>query len=299
MERNIYKIGKELFIISDEEIKEGDWVFNFEYNYIVQYNSEKHDNKFWYKKIILTTDQDLIKDGVQAIDDEFLEWFVKNPSCEFIRVEQYWDTKNMVYGVNTKPYKIFIPQEEPKQEIVGYRLKPSINRKMVDGILKNAMPVWNNEDKSVYFIRGHVAGSLVAKMKELQVLDLWFTPIYENEEVKSDWAKEHHLEYYHKEGIMKAKQETLEEAAKKHAETISKFPQWNEHDAKIFKAGAKWQAEKKYSKEDMISFAEFVATYTDKNKNVHSQMLHAKSKYDGAERTIDLLKIWFEQHKRK
>jgi hypothetical protein len=33
-------------------------------------------------KIILTTDQDLIKDGVQAIDDEFLEWFVKNPSCE-------------------------------------------------------------------------------------------------------------------------------------------------------------------------------------------------------------------------
>jgi hypothetical protein len=25
MERNIYKIGKELFITSDEEIKEGDW----------------------------------------------------------------------------------------------------------------------------------------------------------------------------------------------------------------------------------------------------------------------------------
>jgi len=58
-------------------------------------------------------------------------------------------------------------------------------------------------------------------------------------------------------------------------------------------------AEKKYSKEDMIKFAEFVATYTDKNKNVHGQMLHAKSKYDGAERTIDLFKIWFEQHKKK
>ena len=27
------------------------------------------------KKIILTTDSDLIDDGVQAIDDEFLEWF--------------------------------------------------------------------------------------------------------------------------------------------------------------------------------------------------------------------------------
>jgi hypothetical protein len=30
------------------------------------------------KKIILTTDLDLIKDGVQSIDNEFLEWFVKN-----------------------------------------------------------------------------------------------------------------------------------------------------------------------------------------------------------------------------
>jgi hypothetical protein len=28
-----------------------------------------------YFEIILTTDQDLIADGVQAIDDEFLEWF--------------------------------------------------------------------------------------------------------------------------------------------------------------------------------------------------------------------------------
>jgi hypothetical protein len=96
------------------------------------------------------------------------------------------------------------------QEIVGYRLNSHIDRNMVDGILKNAMPIWNDEDKSVYFIRGHVAGSLVAKMKELQVLDLWFTPIYEDEEIKSDWVKENHLEYYYKEGIMKEepKQET-------------------------------------------------------------------------------------------
>jgi len=58
---------------------------------------------------------------------------------------------------------------------------------------------------------------------------------------------------------------------------------------------AKYQAERMYSEEDMIRFAEFVATHPDKNKNVHGQMLHAKSKYDGAERTIDLL----EQFKKK
>jgi gamma-glutamylcyclotransferase (GGCT)/AIG2-like uncharacterized protein YtfP len=57
-----------------------------------------------------------------------------------------------------------------------------------------------------------------------------------------------------------------------------------------FILGAKWQAERMYSEEDMIKFAEYVATYPDKNRNVNGEMLHAKSKYDGAERTIDLLK---------
>ncbi len=49
---------------------------------------------------------------------------------------------------------------------------------------------------------------------------------------------------------------------------------------------------KEMEKEQMIKFAEFVATYSDKNKNYLGEMLHAKSKYDGAERTIDLLEIF-------
>ena len=51
------------------------------------------------------------------------------------------------------------------------------------------------------------------------------------------------------------------------------------------------QAKEMHEKE-MCEFAEFVATYIDKNKNVYGDMLHAKSKYDGAERTIDLLEIF-------
>jgi len=57
--------------------------------------------------------------------------------------------------------------------------------------------------------------------------------------------------------------------------------------------------ERGYSEEEMVNFAEFVATYADKNRNVNGEMLHAKSKYDGAERTIDLLEKWFEQFKNK
>lgn len=63
--------------------------------------------------------------------------------------------------------------------------------------------------------------------------------------------------------------------------------------------GTKWQAKRMYSEEDMIAFAEFIATYPDKNRNINGQILHAKSKYDGAERTIDLLQEWIEQFKKE
>ena len=51
---------------------------------------------------------------------------------------------------------------------------------------------------------------------------------------------------------------------------------------------------KAMEEKQMIEFAEFVATYPDKNKNADGEMLHAKSKYDGAERTIDLLKEYYK-----
>jgi hypothetical protein len=49
-------------------------------------------------------------------------------------------------------------------------------------------------------------------------------------------------------------------------------------------------------KEEMIAFAEFVAKYPDKNRNANNEMLHAKSKYDGAERTVDLLDEFYIQN---
>jgi hypothetical protein len=99
-------INQNIYITSDEEIKEGDWllsIFDGKIQYLdkctevdktidlayngnlIKWTSSKH-----CKKIILTTDQELINDGVQAIDDEFLEWFVKNPSCEFVEVKDWY-----------------------------------------------------------------------------------------------------------------------------------------------------------------------------------------------------------------
>jgi hypothetical protein len=123
--------GRNIYITSDEEIKEGDWVI-----------TPTNDILEWAKvfqpigkKIILTTNQDLIADGVKPIDDEFLEWFVKNPSCTFVDVKEVrqrchlslrdWvdEDENGEFPMSIagafayrRIYKIIIPQEEPTLE---------------------------------------------------------------------------------------------------------------------------------------------------------------------------------------
>jgi hypothetical protein len=115
---NIHKINQNVYITSDEEIKEGDYRLNIQRDYFKKSDKEGLDyyNKRndIFKKIILTTDQDLIKDGVQAIDDEFLEWFVKNPSCDSVKIADLWKDGN---PSTHDMYQIIIQQEEPKQEI--------------------------------------------------------------------------------------------------------------------------------------------------------------------------------------
>jgi hypothetical protein len=136
-----------IYITNSEEIKEGDWVLgDFPDNpigkVISKYGQEftaqsLNGNKYGLaeydsKKIILTTDQYLIKDGVQAIDDEFLEWFVKNQSCESVEtilwisdeddIDEYYDSPDEYPSY----YEIIIPKEEPCtciDECLGYLTK--------------------------------------------------------------------------------------------------------------------------------------------------------------------------------
>ena len=84
--------AKNIYITSDEEITSNCWAFNVATNTLYKTYGGKgfneKDEKNDWRKVILTTEKLLIKDGVQSIDDEFLEWFVKNPSCEFVEVKQ-------------------------------------------------------------------------------------------------------------------------------------------------------------------------------------------------------------------
>ena len=135
--KNLYKIEDELYIVSlSEKIKEntqsfkeglnGDWFYNTIYNFIARTG----DITPYDFKIILTTNNLLIADGIQAINDEFLEWFVKNPSCEKVEFNAYPIGSNgNIIGTNRPypfdglicnfriEYKIIIPQEEHKTNL--------------------------------------------------------------------------------------------------------------------------------------------------------------------------------------
>jgi hypothetical protein len=114
-----------IYITSSEEIKEGDWYYNHKTN-TIQRRTEGTNNESYIevKKIILTTDTKLINDGVQAIPDEFIEWFVKNANesgvpfdrCEVKKIQfnPVFEEDDLSYDEMTAyySYKIIIPKEQ-------------------------------------------------------------------------------------------------------------------------------------------------------------------------------------------
>jgi hypothetical protein len=111
-----------IYITSDEKFEEGWFGYVFkedvETDKVFIYTHSVYNTIEWYKnvkKIILTTDQDLIADGVQSIDEKFLQWFVKNSDCEFVEIE--YQTIGLKDGIWQYDYKIIILQEEPLPDV--------------------------------------------------------------------------------------------------------------------------------------------------------------------------------------
>jgi hypothetical protein len=199
--------AQHIYITSDEKPKKGEWSVYLglqkKYKVIEDIVGDE------FPKIILTTDPTLIADGVQAIDDTFLEWFVNNPSCEGVEVEMYCCqeiSKNYCdLRCGKQTYKIIIPQEESKQEY-----------------------------QSECICENSCRGFVNVKCKQIK------------------------------------KQETLEEAAEKYClinniptdQMIVKNDKSCEFKTPVtmFIEGAKWQAERMYSEEDMREA--FKANYT-------------------------------------
>jgi hypothetical protein len=162
-----------IYITSDEDIKTGDLIFESDTNTINVAGNDYVKNEFDFK-IILTTDPKLIADDVQAIDNEFLEWFIKNPSCEFVEVKEnnhlfckHCNNLHSTFGdgvncdvcrkqsqpyIKTLGYKIIIPQEEPKEVICRDKFGRVIqDGDIVDVQMDGEHKVYKKEDGQLYF----------------------------------------------------------------------------------------------------------------------------------------------------
>jgi hypothetical protein len=290
--------NQHIYITNDEEIKEGDWWLNIKTNDVDKctyksevsvYNSQKYQH---IKKIILTTDQDLIKDGVQAIDDEFSEWFVKNPSCESVEVEKdkhlFCSHCNELYssfsdGVNCDVCR---RNSKPYSKILSYKIiiRKEELHSMDDEVECNMCGdyMYLLPDNSIYVC----TNSECTRCYE------------EDEEPKQDCeCTDECLGYLtaNCKGIEQPKQETLEEAVDR--ASLLEFPikEWYRSDYYTreeinaardgFKRGAKWQAERMYSEEEV--------------RNIVEQTIEKFYKHRYVETKSEMKELWFEQFKKK
>jgi hypothetical protein len=107
-----------IYITSDEEIKDGDFIFEADTNCINIADRDYCRNEFDFK-IVLTTDGDLIKYGVQSIDDEFLQWFVNNSSCVEVKIRKNPKVNAVVKGLGIKSFSNGYRIIKPKSELAS------------------------------------------------------------------------------------------------------------------------------------------------------------------------------------
>jgi hypothetical protein len=133
-------------ITNDEKIKEGDWAISI-YKGLIKVSDEELKIKGYVNsfcsKIILTTDPQLIADGIQAIDDDFLEWFIKNPSCEEVEIVE-GDFINGKYTFGKyhirRMYFADEPKKEPKETLEEF-IESYVNRidRSEDGLVEKCL----------------------------------------------------------------------------------------------------------------------------------------------------------------
>jgi hypothetical protein len=269
--------GKEanqnIYITSNEEIKEGEdfWYKNGDFWHQASYRKNYYEKYFPYsKKIILTTDPDLIKDGVQEIDDEFLEWFVKNPNCERVEFNAWPIGPNGNIIGTDRPYpfdglicnfrieyKIIIPQEEPKDVVLGY--KTSLDAQMLDKI--------GLEEDEIIDISDHDGiGNAFDNLNN--------EPPQETlkEAAEHDWI-------YNEHGFEEG------DNPKRCIDGAIQKPKF----INGFIKGAKWQAERMYSEKEVL----------DLLQNFNQNAMEYIKEDEKSIMTSVSLKKWFEQHKKK
>ena len=184
--------GRNIVITNDEHFGANDWVLyenpnnlrklvvkvttieNGKFDYERQTLDIREIPIKWGKKIILITDPKVIADGIQAIDDDFIEWFIKNPSCEWVEVQESSYQKKLekpiyiglgvyIHDETIHFLKIIIP-EEP--------IKPFMDER------KEALAWFNAKDdleksELCFIYYGSIVGNIYKALTGRQIETIW------------------------------------------------------------------------------------------------------------------------------
>jgi hypothetical protein len=245
-------LNQNIYITSDEEVAglEGDFYIDGD---LIRKGANGYKSyapiRKYFKKIILTTDSELIKEGVQAIDDEFLEWFFKNRNYESVEIKtQHIDEfgnyidDSFHSETDSYLYKIIIPKEEPEQDYSGVHFRHCYQGEYEDGCKygEDNCPAKPKEEPKQ------------DKLKELYLKNNPEKAVVIEQRV-SDFMNQ-----------LKPKQETLEEVAERFFNKRAKeegFENWTQiivqQEWEFIESFpvefAKWQQGRRYSDEEMYS----------------------------------------------
>jgi hypothetical protein len=226
--KNLYKIEDELYVISNNEsINENDHIITqdgrlVEVSYLLSKDVQGGH------KVILTTNKLLIKDGAQAIDNEFLEWFVENPRCKFVSINTI-QISNDEFHYTICNYQV---KEEQTYAWVGvidenkYIPKRYNIKDIFQG--KGSLPNFNTHTECQKWCDNNPVSKVNWEELENSGLD---TPLL-------TWDN---------------KQNDIEEAAREY-DAVSEYSKYEIENA--FISGAKYQAERMYSEEEVIAIVE-------------------------------------------
>jgi hypothetical protein len=268
--------SQNIYITNSEEIKDGDWYYDLNLNKIKKALEVESDRIYYTryhctipinaKKIILTTDQKLIKDGVQAIDDEFLQWFVQNSSCEWISVENHVVGSGFTHIGKTPSKKERLRGCYDNGEQITGKWEDCYKYKIIIPSKEQTQLVSSNEDIIPDYSqpKSHLESILEKLDKEEEPKQEyptcgcgsnWFNITAKNKPFCFKCGKG-------------TKQETLEEAAETYSENwedITGLDYENCVPSEInkidFKAGAKWQQENLGL--NITNVREYIINYTN------------------------------------
>jgi hypothetical protein len=249
--------AQHIYITNDEDPEEDNWILKEDIG-VAKYTG--HGSMDWWSKIILTTDPDLIADGVQAIDDDFLAWFVKNPTCEEVEVKlalfspmgREVDPSDLTQNHSSCVWKYVIKYLTEFE--IGKVIAVKLNELKKNDLCEDLLPEFT------------LSKSIFDKLADLPKQETISFPIFDKEISESISNEGQKL-------ILEAKYNFANEHEK---ENDSAYEYGR--DMYSFEMGAKWQAERikkliEKWEEDQIRYEELAVKHIDNQHNL------AKFKY--------------------